>query len=127
MKSRPQTNRGRCFCAILLLVGAAGCSSQRFQTFDGILIRDKYAHTKMSFYTGNYHLQTATGLVDVADSETVPMETLEKLVGKRVQAVVRFTKGGKWDGEGQGPALEPGEEYVFPDFYTILEIKELKQ
>ncbi len=111
---------------ILLFVGAVGCSSPRTQTFDGVLIRDKYAHTKMSFYTGNYHLQTATGLIDVADSETVHMETLEKLVGKKVQAVVRFTKGSKWDGEGQGPALEPGEEYVFPDVYTIITIKELK-
>jgi hypothetical protein len=96
-------------------------------TIDGILIRDKRAHTKMSFYTGNYHIQTGTGLIDVTDSETVPMEALEKLVGKKVQALVRFTKGGKWDGEGQGPVLEPGEEHVFPDFYTILKIKELNQ
>jgi len=127
MKISRQTSPLRMLATIVMLLGAIGCSSTRPQTLNGILVRDKYAHTKMSFYTGNYHIQTATSVVDVADSESVPMETLETLVGRKVQASVRLTKGGKWDGEGQGPALEPGEEYVFPDFYTIVAIKELKE
>ena len=81
----------------------------------------------MSMITGNYHLQTSDNTLRVSDSEMVTMTSLEELVGKRVVAKVKFTKGEAWSGDGQGPVLLSGENYVFSDYYTILEIQEVKE
>jgi hypothetical protein len=57
--------------------------------------------------TGNYHLQTATGMVHLIESEAVPSETLELLVDKQVKVTAVHTEGTERDrGAEQAPTVE---------------------
>jgi len=52
----------------------------------GVLKRHQSAHTKRSMLTGNYHIYTRLGPVEVLTTQLIPSEMLDKLHNKKVTA-----------------------------------------